>query len=137
MQPAVHELRVRERLEQLRLRQCALVLDRVCADAGQEQASYVAFLDRLLEEEQTARAQRNVEVKSRLAHLPYHKTMADFDYAFQPGVDKKQVAELLTLRFLEHAENVVLLGPPGVGKTHPRQGPSRAECSPDGAGDGH
>lgn len=118
MQPAVHELRVRERLDQLRLRHCLAALDRVCADASREQISYAEFLDRLLEEEQAARAQRNVEVKTRLAHLPYHKTMADFDYSFQPGVDKKQVADLMTLRFVDQAENVVLLGPPGVGKTH-------------------
>jgi DNA replication protein DnaC len=118
MQPALRESQVRDRLEQLRLRQCAVVLERVCADASRESASYLDFLDRLLEEEQATRVQRAVEVKTRLAHLPYHKTMADFDYAFQPGVDKKQIAELLTLRFVEQAENVLLLGPPGVGKTH-------------------
>jgi len=115
---AVLDERVRERLEQLRLRQCVSALDRVCAEATRASVSYLDFLDRLLEEEQAARLARNVEVKTRLAHLPYHKTMADFDYAFQPGVDKKQVAELLTLRFVAQAENVLLLGPPGVGKTH-------------------
>ena len=87
-------------------------------EATEENKSYVEFLDELLNEEQTARYERNVLIKTRLARLPYHKTMADFDYSFQPSVDKKQIAELLTLRFLEKAENVVLLGPPGVGKTH-------------------
>jgi DNA replication protein DnaC len=118
VQPVLVDERVRGRLEQLRLRQCAVALDRVCAQASQEQASYLDFLDALLQEEQAARYERNIVVKTRLAHLPYHKTMADFDYGFQPGVDPKQIAELLTLRFVEQAENVLLLGPPGVGKTH-------------------
>jgi DNA replication protein DnaC len=118
VQPVLVDARVRERLEQLRLRQCAVVLDRVCAHASQEQTSYLDFLDQLLHEEQAARAARNVVVKTRLAHLPYHKTMIEFDYGFQPGVDPKQIAELLTLRFIAQAENVLLLGPPGVGKTH-------------------
>jgi DNA replication protein DnaC len=118
VQPVLVDERVRARLEQLRLRHCAVALDRVCAQASQEQTSYLDFLDELLREEQAARYERNVVVKTRLAHLPYHKTMADFDYRFQPGVDPKQVAELLTLRFVEQAENVLLLGPPGVGKTH-------------------
>jgi DNA replication protein DnaC len=118
MQPALVEERVRARLEQLRLRQSAVVLERICAEGSREGASYLDVLDRLLEAEQIARYERNVEVKTRLAHLPYHKTMADFDYGFQPSVDKKQIAELLTLRFVEQAENVLLLGPPGVGKTH-------------------
>jgi DNA replication protein DnaC len=116
--PVVVSERVRERLEQLRLRQCAVALDRVCTHASQEQTSYLDFLDTLLREEQAARDERNVVVKTRLAHLPSRKTMADFDYSFQPGVDPKQIAELLTLRFIEQAENVLLLGPPGVGKTH-------------------
>ncbi len=112
------EDRVRLALERLRLPHIAEVLDRVCQEATRGEVSYLEFLDELLAEETRARYERNVVVKTRLARLPYHKTMADFDYSFQPSIDKKQIAELLTLRFLRGAENVVLLGPPGVGKTH-------------------
>jgi DNA replication protein DnaC len=112
------EERVRLGLERLRLRRMGEVLDRVCEEASQENTSYLEFLDRLLEAEQQARYERNVLVKTRLAGLPYHKTMADFDYSFQPSLDKRQIADLMTLRFVERAENVLLLGPPGVGKTH-------------------
>ncbi len=117
-QPLLVEERVRQGLDRLRLVRTAEVLDRVCQEATEEHKSFLEFLDQLLQEEQTARYERNVLIKTRLARLPYHKTMADFDYSFQPSVDRKQIAELLTLRFLERAENVVLLGPPGVGKTH-------------------
>jgi len=118
MPASLIEERVRQELERLRLRQMAQVLSRVSEEASREAASYLDFLDQLLQAEQAARYERTVEVKTRLAHLPYRKTMADFDYGFQPSVDKKQIAELLTLRFLTDAENVLLLGPPGVGKTH-------------------
>jgi DNA replication protein DnaC len=118
VQPQLVEARVREGLERLRLRRMAEVLDRVCEEAGRAGLSHLEVLDQLLEAEQAARYERNVEIKTRLAHLPYRKTMADFDYAFQPSVDRKQIAEVLTLRFVEHAENLLLLGPPGVGKTH-------------------
>lgn len=118
MPPALVEERVRLGLERLRLRRIGEVLDRVCQEASTEEISYLEFLDRLVEAEQTARYERNVLVKTRLAGLPYHKTMLDFDYGFQPSVDKKQIGELMTLRFVERAENVLLLGPPGVGKTH-------------------
>lgn len=118
MPASLVEERVRQELERLRLRQMAQVLSRVCEEASREATSYLDFLDQLLQAEQAARYERTVEVKTRLAHLPYRKTMGDFDYGFQPSVDKKQIAELLTLRFLADAENVLLLGPPGVGKTH-------------------
>ena len=118
MQPALVEERVRQGLERLRLLGMVQVVGRVCQEASRDSVSYLEFLDRLLEAEQSVRYERNVEVKTRLARLPYHKTMADFDYSFQPSVDKKQVAELLTLRFIEEAHNVLLLGPPGVGKSH-------------------
>lgn len=118
MQAPLVEDRVRLSLERLRLPRIAEVLERVCQEATRGEVSYLEFLDELLSEETRARYERNVVVKTRLARLPYHKTMADFDYSFQPSIDKKQIAELLTLRFLEGAENVVLLGPPGVGKTH-------------------
>ncbi|MGI8552159.1 MAG: IS21-like element helper ATPase IstB [Dehalococcoidia bacterium] len=118
MQPVLVETRVREGLEHLKLRGMADALNRVCEEASRSQASYLEVLDRLLEAEQSGRYERTVAMKTRLAHLPYQKTMADFDYSFQPSVDKKQIAELLTLRFLGAAENVLVLGPPGVGKTH-------------------
>jgi DNA replication protein DnaC len=118
VQPVLVEARVRQGLEELRLRRMAEALSRVCEEASREQRSYLEVLDELLAIEQRGRYERNVEIKTRLARLPYHKTMADFDYRFQLSVDKQQIANLLTLRFLEHGENVILLGPPGVGKSH-------------------
>lgn len=118
MQPVLVEERVPEGLGRLPLLGMGQALGRLCEEASRENLSYLDFLNRLLVAEQTVRYERNVEVKMRLARLPYHKTMADFDYSFQPSVDKQQIAELLSFRFVEEAHNVLLLGPPGVGKTH-------------------
>ncbi len=52
------------------------------------------------------------------ARLPWVKTLEQFDFTFQPGIDRKIVRELAGLAFVERSENVILLGPPGVGKTH-------------------
>ena len=54
----------------------------------------------------------------KLSKLPHRKQLADFDFAFQPSIDKRQIDELATLAFVARAENVILLGTPGVGKTH-------------------
>lgn len=116
--PVVVEARVRDRLEQLRLRRMAAVLDRVLEEASRQQLSYLDLLDQLLDTEQAERVTRTIEAKTRLARLPFRKTLADFDFSFQPSLDAQQVRELFTLRFIDHAENVLLLGPPGVGKTH-------------------
>ena len=53
-----------------------------------------------------------------LAHFPVRKTLSDFDFAFQPSIDRRRVQDLATGRFIANGENVILLGPPGVGKTH-------------------
>ena len=53
-----------------------------------------------------------------MSGFPIKKTLDDFDFSFQPPIDKRQIDELATMRFLENGENVVFLGPPGVGKTH-------------------
>jgi DNA replication protein DnaC len=116
--PALVEERVRERLERLRLRGMATALDRLCEQAGTAQCSYLDFLDQLLDVELQGRDDRTVEAKTRLAHLPFRKTLAEFDFSFQPQLDKQQIADLFTLRFLAHGDNVLFLGPPGVGKTH-------------------
>jgi DNA replication protein DnaC len=110
--------RVAAHLDRLKLKRVAEVLDTVSEQATKESLSYLDFLDRLLEAEAATRAERRLLAKTRLAHFPFHKTLADFDFSFQPSIDRKQIQELATLRFLAHGENVVFLGPPGVGKTH-------------------
>lgn len=54
----------------------------------------------------------------RLAGFPVEKRLVDFDFKFQPSVDKASIKEIVSLKFIHNAENVVFLGPPGVGKTH-------------------
>jgi DNA replication protein DnaC len=68
--------------------------------------------------EADARRQRYLKARLQLAHLPYLKTFQQFDFSFQPSIDERQISELRTLRFVHEAANVILQGPPGVGKTH-------------------
>lgn len=112
-------------LEQLHTTLSTLGLTAVdaCLEAHLEQAakaetSYAQFLTDLLAEEITSRHDRLLSTRLKVAHLPYQKTLAQFDFAFQPSLDRRQVRELETLRFVQEAANVILLGPPGVGKTH-------------------
>ncbi len=65
-----------------------------------------------------AKHTRNVRLKTQWAHFPYNKGLDQFDFDFQPSVDERKLRELASLAFLERKENVLLLGPPGVGKTH-------------------
>ena len=110
--------RVSTHLERLKLKRVAELLDPIAEQSTKESLSYIEFLDRLLEAESSSRAERRLLAKTRLAHFPFHKTLADFDFSFQPSIERKQIQELATLRFLAHGENVIFLGPPGVGKTH-------------------
>lgn len=111
-------LRVRENLERLRMTQALSALDRLAEEASKGEWSYIEFLGRLLEEEMTARNERRLAIKQRLAHFPWVKTLDQFDFDFQPSVDEKKIRELATLRFVEQSDVVLFTGPPGVGKTH-------------------
>ncbi len=86
--------------------------------AEQKGPGYAAFLDRLLEEEIAAREERRIKNALRLSGLPFLKTLDSFDFAFQPSLDRAQVMDLASLTFLAQRQNVLLLGPPGVGKSH-------------------
>jgi DNA replication protein DnaC len=110
--------KARLRLEQLGLSEAAALLDARVETAAQRQVSYADFLADLLDAEAGVRRERYMRTRTRLAHLPYHRTLEDFDFHFQPSVDRRQVLELASLSFVADAANVVLLGPPGVGKTH-------------------
>ena len=108
----------REYLEQLGLTQAAAVLDNRLDLAAQKKLSYPEVLSDLLGIEAAARRERYLKTRTRLAHLPFHRTLEEFDFGFQPSIDESQVRELASLTFVSQAANLVLLGPPGVGKTH-------------------
>jgi len=93
-------------------------LDGLAQQAARADWTYLDFLDQLTQAELAARTARDVASNTRRARLPFVKTLDQFDFAFQPSVSEKQVRDLATLRFVAHGENVLLLGPPGVGKTH-------------------
>jgi DNA replication protein DnaC len=100
------------------LDEAAAVLESRLEAAAQEQRAYADFLADLLSTETAARRERYLRTRTRLAHLPFQRTLAQFDFRFQPSIDERQVRELATLAFVAEAANVLLLGPPGVGKTH-------------------
>jgi DNA replication protein DnaC len=110
--------RVQGYLERLKLTSVGDQLDPLAEQAAKEEWTYLEFLDRLLDVEVSARYVRNVAMKTKLAHFPFQKSFDEFDFAFQASINERQIRELATVRFVANGENVLLLGPPGVGKTH-------------------
>ena len=105
-------------LEKLKLDYLIDSLDTLCDQASKKDLGYREFLTEALATEWAGRHQKGLESRLNQARLPWHKTLEQFDYKFQPSIDKKVIRELSGLGFVDRCENVVLLGPPGVGKTH-------------------
>lgn len=105
-------------LEQLDLSQSALSLENQLNEAARTEPTYLSFLTRLLESERDVRQQRSLETRLKLSRLPVKKRLDSFDFTFQPSIDERQIRELATLAFVGKQENVLFLGPPGVGKSH-------------------
>ena len=110
--------RVEERLLKLRLGAVAQRLDGILSQAARAEPTYLDFLDQILTEETEAKQKKRVAMGIQIAHFPAVKTLEEFEFKFQPSVDQKLVKELGTGRFVVGAENVLMFGPPGVGKTH-------------------
>jgi DNA replication protein DnaC len=110
--------RLQYALKALELTTMPLHLDHLAQQAALDNWSALEFLDALTQAELAGRAERDVQRKMRQARFPFHKTLDEFDFVFQPSVNERQIRDLATMRFMAQAENILFLGPPGVGKTH-------------------
>ena len=108
----------RKHLETLGLKQAVEALENSLDTAASKQLTYPEMLAGLLGVEVTARRERYLSTRTKLAHLPFQRTLDQFGFAFQPSIDERHIRELANLAFVNEATNILLLGPLGVGKTH-------------------
>ncbi len=108
----------RDRLERVGLCHARELLDGLLAAAIKSDAGPHRFLDQLLEAELTWREERRVRTSLRLSGLPTGQTLADFDFSFQPSIERSRIETLATCQWIRENRTVLLQGPPGVGKTH-------------------
>lgn len=110
--------RVTQSLATLKLHAASAALERHLQTARERELSHLQFLDALLADETAARQEVSIAVRTKLAHFPTLKSLDSFNFDAQPSLDRRTMNELESLAFVERSQNVVLLGPPGVGKTH-------------------
>jgi DNA replication protein DnaC len=109
---------VEELLRTLKLRAVLAMYEETTEKAAKNNLQYEEYLVALLEEEVKRREEASIKAKVSKAKFPLIKTMEAFDFSFQPGLKERKVINLASLQFVEKQENIIFLGPPGVGKTH-------------------
>jgi|SRR5690554_3526243 DNA replication protein DnaC len=107
-----------QNLEYLKLKQMTLHLNEVLDFSVKNQLSFIDTLVKLTNYEIDVREQNVIQSMVKIAAFPHLKEIKDFDFSFQPSINQQQILDFLTLRFIEEKENIVFLGPSGVGKTH-------------------
>jgi DNA replication protein DnaC len=110
--------RIAELCTSLKLDRIAMDWPHLAQQAAADEVSFADFLEKLLTAEIDARGERTRQTLLKMATLPAVKTLEQYDFGFASGAPRAQLQELATLAFIERAENVVLLGPSGVGKSH-------------------
>ena len=110
--------RLGEHLRKLRLLKSGERLEALLQHAAAQELPYAEFLEQVLGEEVAAKTSKNIAMRTAMARLPFVKPLETFEFDYQPSIDRKQVQALASFHFIEHGDNVIVLGPPGVGKTH-------------------
>lgn len=109
---------LRARLESLGLLFASEALSGLLTQAVKDEQSTPHFLEMLLESEQTRREERRIRTSLRLSGLPTGQTIGNFDFAFQPSIERSRIEALATCAWIKEKQSLLILGPPGVGKTH-------------------
>jgi DNA replication protein DnaC len=110
--------RVLDGLKRLQLLHLRETVSALLSEAAKAEWTYLDFLDQILRRELDAKQGKRIRMGLQIAHFPRVRTLEGFDFAIQPAVDERLIRELAMGHFLAHGENVLLFGPPGVGKTH-------------------
>ena len=109
---------LRNNLEELSLTKMLEVLPNVMDNSAKNKVSLADSLLELTNAEIEFRDERAKKINITVSHFPYIKTFKDFDFSYQPSIKREQIADLMTLRFIETKTNIVFVGTSGVGKTH-------------------
>jgi DNA replication protein DnaC len=110
--------RLHRNLKILKLTTLDSILDNYLEVASKEERSTIEILDYLVDQELQSKEAKALALRMRMAAFPLEKSVDDFDFEFQPSIDRAIIGALVSLKFIHNAENIVFLGPPGVGKTH-------------------
>ncbi len=109
---------IKDDLGYLQLGRAAETFATLAEQARKQDWTHLQFLARLIGEQATATRDRRLAARLRYARFPFRKTLEDFDFDFQPSIDRKLVDDLASLRFVHEARPILFLGQPGCGKTH-------------------
>lgn len=105
-------------LQKLDLTKMAEMLPTYMDGAVAENKSATDIMNELTEAEINFREERAKQINLMISHFPFHKTLDDFDFTYQPSINKSQILDLTSLRFVDETENILFIGSSGVGKTH-------------------
>lgn len=109
---------VSEAFKSLKFNNLATSLESLIIEAENQQLSYLQFASAMVTQELQQRNKRRVDLNQRKADFPVLKHLEEFDFQHQTTINKKQVNQLLDFQFIENRQNLIFIGPPGVGKTH-------------------
>jgi DNA replication protein DnaC len=121
--------RIQEQMQRLRLVRTAEEVPLLLQQASKTEQTYSDFLEDLLAREIAAKHEQHTAMKSAMARFPFRKSLETFDFKFQPSLEPKVIKDLAACRFVADSDNVLLLGPPGVGKTHLAVGLGLKACA--------
>jgi DNA replication protein DnaC len=119
---------IKDKMKQFKLVDMREQLSDILTEAEQDSLGYIDFLVRLLSVEEEGKSTRRTEALLGKANFDTPSSLKDIDYSFNPSLNKTQIEELGKLHFLEHHENIIIIGPPGVGKSMIATGIGRNAC---------